>query len=334
MIRDVHKILNTILISTAAIGTSFCLYGCNENKTNVLDLAFQNLKLELKDLNKPLYLAKQVFFNYNDVEYSFDVDWSYTNQDHWKELTDYDNNSYILEVKEYYDEFDFDITATIKHERNLKSKTFHGNYVNTFNSSNGIEALASLEEDQEIIIDGMAINIYEHNHFVFNDGKKSVLVEIDNSDIITYNIKISLVLKAKRSVVKINGENVERITAKYVNHRNITSAYGEILDYAKVPYSLEELYDYTRIINIDNYNKLDQNIVQTEGIITSQNERYYICKDDIALEISSKDSKFFEMLIKDFIGATCTIDLFVDAVAEDDIIIDYNFSLINIFINN
>ena len=335
MTKYIYKTINTILISIVTIGTAFCLYSCGDVELDVVDLALANLKLELKDVHEPLYLAKQIFFNYEDIEYSFTLDWSYTSQDHWKDLIDKDNNTYMLESKEYYDEFDFDLTATIVYEESSKSKTFHGNYKNINIAANGIDSLYSLEENEEITLEGMAINIFKSNYFVFHDGKESILVEINDGESIIYNVKIEVVLKKVKNIINVDGEDIERITAKYVSHRSISGAYVEKLSYKSIPYSLEELCNYSNCISVDNYNKLNQNIVQTNGIITLQNDEYYICENGMSLKLFNPNNKFFEMLVSDFKNTSCTIDLFVDFIIEDNVVVvDYSFYIINIFTNN
>lgn len=333
MIKVFHKIIDTCLISIMMIGIVFSLSSCSEDEVNILDLALDSLKLDLNNVNKPLYLAKQIFLNHEDIDYCFNIDWSYTNQEHWNNLYDLDN-CYVLEAKDYFDKFDFDIIATIANEKEFKSKVFHGNYINKDKPLNSIDLLPTLENGEEIDLEGMAINIYENNSFVFYDGEKSIIVEIDDSEQLVYNIKIVVTLKVDRTTININDENIDKITVKYVSHRNIAGTFGEKLDYKSTSYNLEDLYEMSRNINLDNYRTIDQRIVRTSGVIKLQDDDYYICLDDMSLNISYKDNPFYMMEMIDCIDCYCTVDLFVNSIIEDSVIKDYSFSIINIFINN
>ena len=331
MIKCFQKLINNLLIPIM-IGIAFCLTSCNNDEVDLLDLALNTLKPDLNEVNKPLNLTKHIFFKYNGLEYNFDVEWTYDNEEKWKSLTDY-GNYYVLEQKEEYDDFYFNLNATIRLENEYKSKTFSGHYVNKNESLKGIDLLYTLDSGEEITLEGMAINIYKDNCFVFYDGMKSITVEETDNKNMTFNVEIELVLKVEKNIFSIGNENVEKIIVKYVNHHNIDGSYGEKENYKINSYNLEKLYNLSKTINMDNYNELNYAIVQTNGYIEMLNGEYFISVNDISLKISNVNSIDFAILMLDCVDSYCTVDLYVDFVIENNVIVDYVFYVIDIIAN-
>lgn len=330
MTMTLRKTMNNLLVAIVSIGILFSLSSCEEEvEVDILDLAIDSVKYDLSEINEPLCLVKQTFIIYEDNEYYFDVNWSYTNELKWKDLKEEDNY-YILETKEVYDEFDFDLTATVEYDGRSKSKTFEGHYVNKEKQESiGLEILPTLENGDEIAIEGKAINIYDTNFFIFHDGKQSIKVETDSNVDMNFGVKVVLTLKVIKSKVKVGDSVVERITTKYLSHKNVSGMFD---GYMGLSYDLDSLNDIIHDINVDNFMKIDQNIIQVRGNVSLRNNEYYINNNETYLKIDYKEDSMPSSLI-DFIDCNCTINLFVDSIIEDEQVVGFTFSLISIFAN-
>ncbi|MCH5180639.1 MAG: hypothetical protein J1F32_05460 [Erysipelotrichales bacterium] len=331
MVKVFKKIVNSLLIPILSFGIIFSLSSCAEEiEVDILDLAIDSVKYDLSEINEPLFLVKQTFIIYEESEYYFDVNWSYTNELKWKDLKEEDNY-YILATKELYDEFDFELTATIEYDGRSKSKTFEGHYVNKEKQESiGLEILPTLENGAEITIEGKAINIYDKNFFIFHDGKQSIKVETDSSVDMSYGVKVELTLKVVKSKVKIGDSSIERITTKYLSHKTVNGMFAE---YNSSLYDLNYLDDMLNNMNVVNFTKLDQNIIQVRGNVSLRNNEYYIDNNETYLKIDYKEDSMFSNSLIDFLDCNCIVNLFVDSIIEDEQVTGFTFSLISIFAN-
>ena len=329
MYKFFQRSINNLIIFILTIGVTFCLFSCDE-KVDLLTLALDSLKLEVSNISGPINLAKQLFYNYEGTDYCFDITWSYTNEENWKDLIDC-NSYYLLEPKKVYDDFQFELVATIAKDKNIKSKSFSGHYCNIDTPLTGIDLLYSLNDNEEATIQGIAISIYDDKRFVFQDENKSIVVQAENSNSLLYETIINITLRVRKTKLNLNGQSYDKVTAEFISYKLASSVSIEIQKKYK-NYDLKEIYNAYITPNKENFDKLNQVIIKTSGLIDSDDQNYFVVSDNAKIKIANVDASDFKLLLGECIGMNCSIDFFVNPIIEENVLVDYEFLIIDIFL--
>lgn len=319
MKKGITKIYNKILIPTLLLGLSFCISACNS--TELINAAIRELNLDLNLKGESLTLKRHVKFSFHEEEYSFDINWLFEVPTLWKVNEDESNDDILVyQPVNIYKDFLFNVNIIISDANHSYSKCLSGTYQYNYNTIDSLDELIGYDKAEAIMIEGIAIDYYIENSFLFFDGESYIRVDNVNTNSLS-NKKISL-------IAEVNKQNTDtgfsHISLNYLYHNTLSTEYYKSDNYEQISLSyLKSVQsDIAKVLQFNN------KVVCVNGYLKENEGNYYISDNDINVLLTI-DNHLANIMLIDLNNIYCEFIIFLDYFILDNIIC-YNFALLKI----